>query len=414
MSEIQAPRGTFDVLPPSASAYQRVEDTARSVLERAGYGRIATPTFESTELFARGVGESTDIVRKEMYSFDDGGGRSLTLRPEGTASICRAYVEHGMHKLQQPVKFWYSGAFYRHEAPQAGRYRQFHQIGAEAFGTANPELDAEIITLLAELLESLGVANTTLRLGTLGAGVARERHRELLVKYLRQHESRLSKEVRDRIDLNPLRAFDSSDPGTIKVMEAAPLLIDSLDSDDVEHFETVCELLTSAGVDHVRDPRLVRGLDYYTRTVFEFSSSVLGAQSGVGGGGRYDRLVEMIGGPDTPAIGWAAGVERIILAAGIAESPVTGCDLLVVVPDRSQLADGQRLASEARAAGFAARLELSGRSVKAALKHADRVGARAVALIEPDGVSLKDMATGAQEIHPDTSSLLAALDRRPA
>jgi histidyl-tRNA synthetase len=414
LSNIQAPRGTFDVLPSSASAYQRVEDAARSVLERAGYGRITTPTFESTELFARGVGESTDIVRKEMYSFDDGGGRSLTLRPEGTASICRAYVEHGMHKLQQPVKFWYSGAFYRHEAPQAGRYRQFNQIGAEAFGTVNPELDAEIITLLAELLESLGVSGTTLRLSTLGAGSARERHRELLVAYLREHESRLSKEVRDRIDLNPLRAFDSSDPGTIEVMEGAPLLIDSLESDDIEHFETVCELLSSAGVDHVRDPRLVRGLDYYTRTVFEFSSSELGAQSGVGGGGRYDRLVEMIGGPDTPAIGWAAGVERIILAAGESSSPVVGCDLLVVVPDRSRLADGQRLASEARSAGLAARLELSGRSVKAALKHADRIGARAVALIEQDGVSLKDMATGAQEIHQDTSSLLAALDRRPA
>jgi histidyl-tRNA synthetase len=220
--------------------------------------------------------------------------------------------------------------------------------------------------------------------------------------------------VRDRIDLNPLRAFDSSDPGTIEVMEGAPLLVDSLDSDDLEHFETVCELLSSAGVDHVRDPRLVRGLDYYTRTVFEFSSSELGAQSGVGGGGRYDRLVEMIGGPDTPAIGWAAGVERIILAAGDSESPAAACDLLVVVPDRLRLAKGQQLASEARRAGFAARLEVSGRSVKAALKHADRIGARAVALIEPDGLSLKDMATGAQEIHPDTSSLLAALDRRPA
>lgn len=414
MSGIQAPRGTFDVLPSSAPAYRRVEETARSVLERAGYGRISTPTFEATELFARGVGESTDIVRKEMYSFDDGGGRSLTLRPEGTASICRAYVEHGMHKLQQPVKFWYSGAFYRHEAPQAGRYRQFNQIGAEAFGTVNPELDAEIIALLAQVLEELGVANTTLRLGTLGAGEARERHRELLVSHLRENESRLSKDVRDRIELNPLRAFDSSDPGTVEVMKGAPLLIDSLDADDLEHFNSVCGLLDAAGVEHVRDPRLVRGLDYYTRTVFEFSSPDLGAQSGVGGGGRYDRLVEMIGGPETPAIGWAAGVERIILAAGIAESPVIGCDLLVVCPDRLRLAGGQRLAADARAAGFAARLELSGRSVKAALKHADRIAARAVALIEPDGISLKDMATGGQETHPDTSSLLAALDRRPA
>ncbi|MEI6447639.1 MAG: histidine--tRNA ligase [Actinomycetes bacterium] len=409
MSGLQAPRGTFDVLPDQAAAYSRVELVAAEVLGRAGYGRIATPAFEPTELFARGVGESTDIVMKEMYSFDDGGGRSVTLRPEGTAPICRAYVEHGMHKRQQPVRLWYSGPFFRHEAPQAGRYRQFHQIGAEAFGSDLPELDAEIILLLAEILERLGVEGTRLRLGTLGSGEGRLRHRELLVDYLRSNESRLPTEVRERIDVNPLRAFDSSDQGTVELMKGAPLLIDSLDNEDVEHFEEVCRLLESAGLGYERDPRLVRGLDYYTRTVFEFTSDRLGAQSGVGGGGRYDRLVELIGGQPTPAIGWAAGVERILLASGDQVESEDGCDLLVVAVDRDGIAAGQALALAARSKGLSARLEAAGRSIKASMKHADRIGAASVALIETDGVSLKNMKTGDQNLHPDTDTVVAEL-----
>jgi len=379
------------------------------VLERAGYGRIQTPSFESTEVFSRGVGEATDIVRKEMYSFDDGGGRSITLRPEGTAPICRSYVEHGMHKLQQPVRLWYSGPFFRHEAPQAGRHRQFHQIGAEAFGSAQPELDSEIILLLAEILEALGVSGTRLRLGTLGGTEARARYRELLITYLRQNEDRLSAEVRDRIELNPLRAFDSSDRSTIEVMQSAPLLFDSLDAEDREHFECVTALLDSAALEYEIDPRLVRGLDYYSRTVFEFSSEALGAQSGVGGGGRYDRLVEMIGGPDTPAIGWAAGVERIILASKLEPPTQPGCDLLVVAVDRELIADAQSLALRARASGRSARLEVAARSVKASLKHADRIGASFVALLGTDEVTLKSMNSGQQSQFLNIEEALVAI-----
>ena len=313
---IQAPRGTFDVLPEDAARREYLEAQAKRILGAAGYRRIETPTFESTELFARGVGEATDIVQKEMYTFDDGGGRSLTLRPEGTAPVCRAYIEHGMHKLPQPVKFWYLSSFFRAEAPQRGRYRQFWQVGAEAIGSAGPETDAELILLLADLLEALGVREVRLRLSSLGTPETRLAYREELGRYLRQHEDRLSDEVRSRIDLNPMRAFDASDHGTREVMQDAPTLLERLADEDAAHFEQVKSLLDDAGVRYELDPTLVRGLDYYTRTVFEFTSDALGAQSGVGGGGRYDGLMEQLDGPPTPASGWAAGVERMLLAAG--------------------------------------------------------------------------------------------------
>ena len=312
--KIQAPRGTSDVLAEAADARATLEATARRVLEGSGYRRIESPTFEYTELFARGVGESTDIVQKEMYTFDDGGGRSVTLRPEGTAPICRAYVEHGMHKLPGPVKLWYLSSFFRKEKPQAGRYRQFWQIGAEALGSDDPAVDAETILLLANLLEELEVKGVRLRLGSLGTLAARTAYREELQAYLRAHADELSDEVRARIDLNPLRAFDSDHPGTKAVMAEAPRLLDALDDDDAEHFAEVRALLDRADVRYEVDPTLVRGMDYYTRTVFEFTSDALGAQSGVAGGGRYDGLVEQLGGPPTPGCGWAAGIERILLA----------------------------------------------------------------------------------------------------
>ncbi|MGH2841446.1 MAG: histidine--tRNA ligase, partial [Solirubrobacteraceae bacterium] len=309
MSEkLQAPRGTFDVLPQDADARAALEATARRVLEGAGYRRIETPTFELTDVFARGVGESTDIVQKEMYTFDDGGGRSVTLRPEGTAPICRAYAEHGMHKLPQPVKLWYLSSFFRSEKPQAGRYRQFWQVGAEALGSDDPAVDAESILLLATLLSELDVRNVRLRVGSLGTPAARAGYRDDLQAYLRANSAQLSDEVRARIDLNPLRAFDSDHAGTREVMRGAPRLIDRLDDADAEHFASVLELLDEAGLGYEVDTSLVRGLDYYTRTVFEFTSDALGAQSGVAGGGRYDGLVEQLGGPPTPGCGWAAGV----------------------------------------------------------------------------------------------------------
>jgi histidyl-tRNA synthetase len=322
---LQAPRGTYDVLPEAADARAALEQRARRVLEGAGYRRIETPTFESTDVFARGVGASTDIVQKEMYTFDDGGGRSVTLRPEGTAPICRAYAEHGMHKLPQPVKLWYLESFFRQEKPQAGRYRQFWQVGAEALGSDDPAVDAEIILLLATLLDELEVAGLRLRLASLGTPATRAAYRDELTAHLRANEEQLSGEVRARIDLNPLRAFDSDHPGTRAVMADAPLLLDRLEAADAEHFAAVRELLDVAELPYEVDPTLVRGLDYYTRTVFEFTSDALGAQSGVAGGGRYDGLVEMLGGPPTPGCGFAAGVERMLLAAGqqpVAPPPV--------------------------------------------------------------------------------------------
>jgi histidyl-tRNA synthetase len=395
-ASLQAPRGTFDVLPEAAERRDEVEAAARRILGAAGYGRIETPAFEATELFARGVGEATDIVQKEMYSFDDGGGRSLTLRPEGTAPVCRAYLEHGMQKLPQPVRLWYLSSFFRHERAQAGRYRQFWQVGAEAIGSDDPALDAETILLLAELLEALGVRELRLRIGSLGSPETRASYREELIAYLREHESELSAAVRARLELNPLRAFDADHAGTRAVMAGAPRLLDRLSEEDAEHFATVRALLDDAGQAYEIDTALVRGLDYYTRTLYEFTSDALGAQSGVGGGGRYDGLIEQLGGRPTPGVGWAAGVERILLAAGERAAGPSAIDLLVARAPDDPSPTGLRLATEARRAGLSAELEAGGRSPKGQLKHADRVGARWVAIVGPDSVSLKDMGSGEQ------------------
>jgi histidyl-tRNA synthetase len=394
---LQAPRGTFDVLPENADAREVLEREARTVLEAAGYRRIETPAFEATELFARGVGESTDIVSKEMFTFEDQGGTSLTLRPEGTAPVCRAYVDHGMHKLPQPVKLWYLSSFFRHERPQAGRFRQFWQIGAEAIGSDDPAVDAEIVVLLADLLDRVGVRGLKLRVSSLGTPETRAAYREELQAYLRSHEERLAPEVRERIDLNPLRAFDSDDAGTQEVMADAPRLLDRLADDDLAHFSAVRALLDEAGVAHEVDPTLVRGLDYYTRTVFEFESTELGAQSGVAGGGRYDRLVELIGGPATPGCGFAAGVERVLLSAEpppVAPPPV---DLYVAFVGEEFRDAAFALAAEARRAGLRAQLELAGRSLKGQLKQGDRLGALYVAILGEDGAELKSMETGEQQ-----------------
>jgi histidyl-tRNA synthetase len=392
----QAPRGTYDVLPDEAAARADLEAAARAILEPAGYQRIETPTFEATELFARGVGESTDIVQKEMYTFEDAGGRSLTLRPEGTAPVCRAYLEHGMHTLAQPVKLWYLGSYYRQEKPQAGRFRQFWQLGAEAIGSDDPAVDAETIVLLHALLGELDVQGLRLRLGSLGSLDARAEYRERLTAYLRANAGRLSADVRDRIDLNPLRAFDAKDPGTQEVMRGAPLLLDSLSAEDREHFDEVCARLRVAGIDWELDGALVRGIDYYTRTIFEFTSDALGAQSGVAGGGRYDGLIELLGGPPTPGMGWAAGLERMLLSAGErpARRPVT--DLFVAHEDDRGV-EAFALAAEARAAGLAVQQELAGRSLKGQLRQADRAGARYVAILGSDGMQLRDMDSGEQE-----------------
>ena len=398
MSEkLQAPRGTFDVLGDDALARDRLESLARGILERAGYERIETPMFEATQLFARGVGESTDVVQKEMYTFDSGdGSESLTLRPEGTAPVCRAYMEHGMHKLPQPVKLWYLSSYFRRERPQKGRYRQFWQLGIEAIGSDDPAVDAEAILLLSEILEALGARGLRLRISSLGTAASRAAYREELTAHLRANEDQLSEEVRSRIDLNPLRAFDADHPGTRAVMAGAPLLLDFLSDDDHEHFEAVKALLDTAGVVYEVDPTLVRGLDYYTRTIFSFVCDQLGAQSEIGGGGRYDGLIEQLGGPATPAIGWAAGIERILLALDEEEAPV-GRDAFVAIADPGQRQRAMALAVELRHAGLSAEVDLAGRTLKGQLKHANRIGARRAVILEADGsAQLRDMESGEQ------------------
>jgi histidyl-tRNA synthetase len=410
---IKAPRGTFDVLPEQAGARAQLESRARAILEGAGYERIETPTFEATELFARGVGESTDIVQKEMYSLTDGGGRSLTLRPEGTAPVCRAYVEHGMHKRPAPVKLWYLSSFFRYERAQKGRYRQFWQVGAEALGSEDPAVDAESIVLLSTLLEEMGVRGIRLRLSSLGSRESRSEYRERLQAYLREHEASLSEDVKGRIELNPLRAFDSDHEGTKRVMESAPRLLDHLSVQDGEHFAEVRDLLDVAQVPYEVDPTLVRGLDYYTRTVFEFTSDALGAQSGVGGGGRYDGLVEQLSGPPTPGMGWAAGVERILLAGESPPIAVSPVDLFVALgeePCGEREGGGELLSSrvvrrraafellaEARSAGLRTQMELAGRSLKGQLGYANALGARYVAIVGEGETVLKDIQGVGQE-----------------
>jgi histidyl-tRNA synthetase len=412
MDRIQPPRGTFDVLPEQDDARRLLERTAARVLGSAGYERIETPTFEDTALFKRTVGESTDIVQKEMYTFEDGGGRSLTLRPEVTAPIARAYLSHGMHKLPQPVKLWYLSSCFRYERAQAGRYRQFWQVGAEAIGSADPAVDAELITLLHRVLSETGVPGLALRISSLGTPETRAVYREKLQAHLRANADRLSEEVRGRIDLNPLRAFDSDHPGTREVMETAPLLLDELDADDAAHFAEVRALLDTADVAYEIDPTLVRGLDYYARTVFEFTSDALGAQSAVGGGGRYDGLIEQIGGPATPGCGWAMGVERVLLAAGDRPAAPQQVDLYVTYDGADRRAAAFAITTHARRAGRYAQMELAGRSMKGQLKAADRAGARFVVLLREDGTVLKDMDTGEQhEVDGGADAVVAAVQR---
>jgi histidyl-tRNA synthetase len=395
--KLKAPRGTFDVLPGDGERRLALTRAADDILGAAGYAAFDTPIFEHTELFARGVGETTDIVQKEMFTFEDMGGRSLTLRPEGTAPTVRAYLEHGMHKLPQPVKLRYIGPFFRHEAPQAGRYRQFTQIGAEAIGSDDPSLDAEVIVLLAQLLEGQGARSLRLRVGSLGTPETRKDYSDELRGYLKQHESELSDEVRSRMEANPLRAFDSDHRGTQAVMKDAPRLLDRIAPDDAEHFAEVRGLLDAAGVSYEVDPTLVRGLDYYTRTVFEFTSDALGAQSGVAGGGRYDLLAEQLGGPHVPGVGFAAGVERILLAGGQEEAGNTGADVFIACEGDADRSLMFRLLNDLRREGVRVDMEQAGRSIKGQLKQANRLGAAKVIIVTPDELRVRDMESGDQQ-----------------
>jgi histidyl-tRNA synthetase len=398
----RAPKGTYDLLPDDAAQRDAIVATAARLFAAYGYRRIVTPEFEDTALFERGVGEATDIVRKEMYTFPDKGGRSLTLRPEGTAPICRAYVEHGMHKLPQPVKLWYYCPMFRYERPQAGRYREHYQLGAEAIGSPDPAADAEVIALLGALFAELGVEGVRLNMNSMGDPDCRPRYVIRLREYLRGREAELCGECRERLELNPLRTFDCKVESCRAVLDEAPRIADHLCPECREHFDTVLALVERAGLEAHLDFRLVRGLDYYTRTTFEFSSDRLGAQSGVGGGGRYDGLVEQIGGLPTPGVGWGSGLERIALATADHAESAGGLDAFVVSFADEARATAFGITQDLRATGLAADLDLAARSPKGQLKQAGRSGAAWAVLVGldelgPGLVRVRTMDGGGEE-----------------
>ncbi|WP_103887630.1 histidine--tRNA ligase [Actinacidiphila yanglinensis] len=403
MSTFQAPKGTYDLLPPDSATFLAVREAIAAPVRRAGYGYVETPGFEHVELFSRGVGESTDIVTKEMYAFTTKGGTDLALRPEGTASVLRAALQANLHRAGNlPVKLWYSGSYYRYENPQAGRYRHFSQVGAEAIGAEDPALDAELIILAADAYRSLGLTGFRLLLNSLGDKECRPAYRAALQEFLRGLD--LDDDTRKRIEINPLRVLDDKRESVQRQLTGAPLIVDHLCEACKEYHERVRELLTAAGVAYEDDPRLVRGLDYYTRTTFEFVHDALGSQSAVGGGGRYDGLSEMIGGPSLPSVGWALGVDRTVLAlkAEGVELPLPAATDVYAVP----LGDQARrtlfaLVTELRRAGVAADFAFGGKGIKNAMKSADRSGAR-FAVVAGDRdlaegvVQLKDLVSGEQ------------------
>jgi histidyl-tRNA synthetase len=402
--KIQSPKGTRDLLPPETALWAAVEAEARAVFGRYGYGEVRTPVFEETELFVRGVGEGTDIVGKEMYTFTDKGGRSLTLRPESTAAVARAYVEHGMQQLPSPVKLFYIGPQFRYERPQKGRYRQFFQIGAELLGDAGPISDAELLLMLVDFLGRLGFEGLTVKLNTLGDAASRGAFRQALVDYLAPHADSLSDDSQRRLDTNPLRILDTKSPAEQALLAGAPRLADHLTQEAAEMFDAVRELLDRFGVAYRVDDSLVRGLDYYTGTVFEITAEGLGAQDAVCGGGRYDGLISDLGGPEAPGIGFALGEDRLldVLPESFRERHLPPAPVLVAAVGGVSLGETLALAQELRAAGVDTTAELASRSVKNSLKRADRLGARVVLLLGDDElaageVTWKDLATGEQE-----------------
>jgi histidyl-tRNA synthetase len=383
---LQAVRGMNDILPGESSGWQYLEDTLREVVHAYGYQEIRLPLLEQTELFKRSIGEVTDIVEKEMYTFDDRNGDSLTLRPEGTASCVRACMQHGLLH-NQVQRLWYAGPMFRHERPQQGRYRQFHQIGIEAFGMAGPDIDAEIIFMSARMWERLGLKGAVLQINSLGTVAARADYRAALVTYLRQHESRLDEDSRRRLDSNPLRILDSKNPDMLSLIEAAPRLPDYLDAESRQHFSELCALLDAAGLSYQVNPRLVRGLDYYTKTVFEWVTDQLGAQGTICAGGRYDGLVEYLGGRPTPAFGFALGLERLLalLQAGTADIPLHHPHVYLVLNGLQAVQHGMVFAEQLRTAMPGLRLltNCGNGSFKSQFKRADRSGA-GIALVMGD------------------------------
>ncbi len=403
MSEsFRAPKGVPDYLPPDSARFVAVRDGLLATARRAGYGDIELPIFEDTALFARGVGESTDVVSKEMYTFADRGDRSVTLRPEGTAGVMRAVIEHGLDRGALPVKLCYAGPFFRYERPQAGRYRQLQQVGVEAIGVDDPALDAEVIAIADAGFRSLGLTGFRLEITSLGDDSCRPAYRELLQDFL--FRLPLDEETRLRAEINPLRVLDDKRPEVRELTADAPVMLDHLSDAAKQHFDTVLAYLGDLGVPYVLNPRMVRGLDYYTKTTFEFVHDGLGAQSGIGGGGRYDGLMRELGGQDLSGIGFGLGVDRTLLALsaeGLTAGPAARVDVFCVPLGDSAKRSLAMLAAQLRAVGVRVDLAYGNRGVKGAMKAADRSGA-AVALIAGDRdieagtVGVKNMSSGEQ------------------
>jgi histidyl-tRNA synthetase len=417
---IQAVRGMNDLLPGIIGLWQRVESTAREALNAYGYSEIRLPLVEKTELFARSIGDVTDIVEKEMYTFEDRNGDSLTLRPEGTAGCVRAGIENGiLHNQVQ--RLWYQGPMFRHERPQKGRYRQFHQIGVEVFGLPGPDVDVELLMICARLWRELGLDGLQLQINSLGTIESRHRYRELLTEYLRQHRGSLDEDSLRRLEKNPLRVLDSKNPAMQPVIEAAPSLAEHLDSESHDHFARLCSYLDQNGIRYVVNPRLVRGLDYYTRTVFEWTTDKLGAQSAICAGGRYDGLVERLGGHATPAAGFAVGLERLIelLALQGQAGAGTGPQVYVVVGDEAMMRAAMELAERLRDAGLRTLLNCGNGVLKTQLKRADRSGARYAAMLGAESagqgnIVLKDLHSGDQSEFSAVDQIISYLKQKLA
>ena len=407
----KAIKGTKDVLPKDVHKNQYIEATVLDIASKFGYKEIRTPVFEHTELFQRGVGDTTDVVQKEMYTFDDKGGRSITLRPEGTAGAVRSYLENGLCNEALPQKVCYLISCYRYEKPQAGRLREFHQFGVECFGSASPLADAEIIALAKSLFDTLGVKDLSLEINSIGCPTCRAEYHKALKEYFSSRKDELCDTCKSRLDRNPMRILDCKSPICHEIAEGAPVVIDYLCDECKEHFENVQKYLKAQNIEYTINPQIVRGLDYYTKTVFEFVSNSIGAQGTVCGGGRYDGLVEELGGQHTPSLGFAMGIERLMLlmeAQGCEFPEAEKPDLFIVALGEKATFKAVEIAKDMREEGFSALLDLNQRSVRAQMKYADKLGAKFNVVIgdnevEAKTAKLKNMQTGEEtEINLDT------------
>ena len=402
MTPIQALRGTRDILPDETPLWQWVEATAREMLYRAAYREIRPPLLEQTGPFERGIGEATDVVGKEMYTFEDRGGRSITLRPEITAGLARAVNEHSLMAQGSVLRLWHVGPAFRYERPQAGRQRQFHQLDVELVGSADPRADVEVIAIATTLLQTLGLKSLTMDLNSVGNGDDRQRYRDALVDFLTPHKADLDSDSQSRLDTNPLRILDSKNERTQAIVQTAPNLLDYLAADSQRHFDQVQQGLTDLGIPYQLNPRLVRGLDYYTHTAFEIQSADLGAQATVCGGGRYDGLMAQLGGPSTPAIGWAIGLERLtLLLKQLNVEPSTAMDVYVVSRGEAAERKALNISQTLRQVGLAVEMDLSGSAFGKQFKRADRSGAALCVIVgeaeaEQGTVQLKWLGSGEQ------------------